>query len=457
MTIALVMSWLGVSSIASAGPILDWMFPGMAARREARRAAWSAPGTTTYHIPVSAYYGSYPAWNATGQAYANTSLMPTTAYRTVWSPVPVTTYSPVTYVNPLAPGTVNDMQACTGYSWEARRVPYISYSPGASYTPTYNGTTSYYGGGAYAPAAWGTPQAVTTNYGSAVSYSAPVVTPMATTGAYAPTTSIAPATYYEGTTGSYPAAPSCSGCGYATGEAFAPTTAPQGAYTLPSAPPTVPSYDYGNGDTTGTYSSPPSGGVPADQQPSLITPGTSPQIESPPGAGAQYVPPSNAMGSRMVPVPRQASQQAGLVQRQSPQPLALTAPLNGVMTTAIPQSEPQRGAVQENYLRPIPELDTDRRPWEPNLAPQAIPDLRSNEDRTASRPQTAQVPQVGAWEAVPIRWAVMSPERDRETRVQQIGTAVSTSNQGHAPASANSPAVGSAEGWESDVWRPVSR
>lgn len=59
---------------------------------------------------------------------------PTTAYRSVWAPVPVTQYRPVGYVNPLSTGTQTNMLPCSSSEWQARRVPYTSYQPSSLFS-----------------------------------------------------------------------------------------------------------------------------------------------------------------------------------------------------------------------------------------------------------------------------------------------------------------------------------
>ena len=107
------------SSVCQGGPILDWLFPNRASRRAA-----SNVGQVTYRVPVTAYQNNFSGFS------------PTTSYRTVWAPIPVTQYRPVSYVNPLSSGTQTNMMPCRTQQWQARRVPYTAYQP-----------TSLFGGG----------------------------------------------------------------------------------------------------------------------------------------------------------------------------------------------------------------------------------------------------------------------------------------------------------------------
>lgn len=124
---ACLTSGLLTPSLAESATLLQWMFPRAAARRAARRTAYS-PWTTTYYSPTAcntcnqttAYYGggcSTCSSQQTGWYYR-----PQTQYRTVWSQVPVTSYRPVTTAYAVT-------QPCTSYSWQARRVPYVTYRP----------------------------------------------------------------------------------------------------------------------------------------------------------------------------------------------------------------------------------------------------------------------------------------------------------------------------------------
>lgn len=108
--------WMTVISIptsAEAGPLLDWLF---------RR---NRPPATT------AYYGAQPA-GCCGNAYCEQTVVryvPQVAYRTVWQPVPVTTYRRTTHCNPQTGLPMTCTRPCTTYTYQARRVPYTTYRP----------------------------------------------------------------------------------------------------------------------------------------------------------------------------------------------------------------------------------------------------------------------------------------------------------------------------------------
>ena len=105
-----------VPTESEAGPLLDWLFK----RREARRLAMS------------------PAGCCGDGAYCEQTVVnyvPQTSYRTVWQPVPVTTYRRTTHCNPTTGLPITCTRPCTSYTYQARRVPYTSYRPVYSKVP----------------------------------------------------------------------------------------------------------------------------------------------------------------------------------------------------------------------------------------------------------------------------------------------------------------------------------
>ena len=58
---------------------------------------------------------------------------PRPIYRSSWFRVPVTRYRAVPVANPLAMGTVSQLQPCNTYTWQHRRLPVSSYRPFHSY------------------------------------------------------------------------------------------------------------------------------------------------------------------------------------------------------------------------------------------------------------------------------------------------------------------------------------
>ena len=161
---------------ADAAGLLDWLFPRRAERvqrRLQRRLARVGGSSNAYTTGYRGYGGTAATngyayqpgtWNGWSQIPANSATAfsglnsgwsgvrtagyaPTTSYRTVWTPVPVTTYKP------SASGC---QTPCNSYSWQARRVPYTTYQPStgfANVAPTLPATT-------------GCDTCTTTNYGS---------------------------------------------------------------------------------------------------------------------------------------------------------------------------------------------------------------------------------------------------------------------------------------------------
>ena len=115
---------LAVPVESEAGPLLDWLFR----RREARRLALSPTG----------YCGNGAYCEQTVVNY-----VPQTSYRTVWQPVPVTTYRRTTHCNPTTGLPITCTRPCTTYTYQARRVPYTSYRPVYSTVPVSGRTVNY--------------------------------------------------------------------------------------------------------------------------------------------------------------------------------------------------------------------------------------------------------------------------------------------------------------------------
>ena len=85
--------------------------------------------------PTVAYYPTTatpaPA-AACGPGYCEQTVLryvPQTAYRTVWQPVPVTTYRRTVSYNPANGLPMTCTQPCTSYTYQARRVPYTTFRP----------------------------------------------------------------------------------------------------------------------------------------------------------------------------------------------------------------------------------------------------------------------------------------------------------------------------------------
>jgi hypothetical protein len=202
--------------------------------------------------PTVAYYGAVPAPAAAASATPSAAVpsssggpgyceetvvryVPEVAYRTVWQPVPVTTYKRTVNYNPSTGLPITCTQPCTTYTYQARRVPYTTFRPVYTQVPV-------------SPSAPAIP--VMTTPISTV----PVASPSACTNCE---TSVAPSytPYYDGGSGaapSYPSAPTTTNPPGATPwEPVAPTQAAPGASDW--APP------YGNSGSAD----------PADQKPRI--------------------------------------------------------------------------------------------------------------------------------------------------------------------------------------------
>ena len=77
-----------------------------------------APAVT----PANSGYGPIPV----GVPQTVPSYLPTSQYDTVWNRTPVTYYRPVTSFDPRFGTTVTSLQPCTGYQYQASRVPMIA-------------------------------------------------------------------------------------------------------------------------------------------------------------------------------------------------------------------------------------------------------------------------------------------------------------------------------------------
>ncbi|MEZ6114976.1 MAG: hypothetical protein R3C28_00135 [Pirellulaceae bacterium] len=113
--LVLVVSQLALLALpqsASAGPLLDWLL-----RRRANRTTAYYPGACN-----TCSDGSYCEQTVV-------QYVPQVAYRTVWQPVPVTTYQKTVSCNPATGLPIECTKPCTSYTYQARRVPYTTYRP----------------------------------------------------------------------------------------------------------------------------------------------------------------------------------------------------------------------------------------------------------------------------------------------------------------------------------------
>jgi hypothetical protein len=117
---------LNLPSTGDAGPLCDWLF---------RRHQYAQPVVANYPQPVVA---NYPPAGGCGAAYCEQTVVryvPQVAYRTVWQPVPVTSYRRTSYCNPATGLPMTCVQPCTSYTYQARQVPYTTYRPVYSTVP----------------------------------------------------------------------------------------------------------------------------------------------------------------------------------------------------------------------------------------------------------------------------------------------------------------------------------
>ncbi len=196
-----------------------------------------------------------PPYISPGVPVQSVSYVPQTAYRTVYSPVPVTTLSPVTSCDPCSGCPTTSMVPTTTYVQRPVVVPYTTYRP----------VYSTYYAPAPAPACCAAPACGCGACGGACATPAPATT------YYQPS-----ASYYQPSTSYYqPSAvvPGAPGCGCAAHAAPAYSGAPVPAYS--GAP--APAYN-----STSTYApayAPPSSYPPSGQ--TIVSPapnGTSPYV-----------------------------------------------------------------------------------------------------------------------------------------------------------------------------------
>ncbi|MCA9147758.1 MAG: hypothetical protein KDA92_00600 [Planctomycetales bacterium] len=115
LVVATIGGQLAAPANLQAGPILDWLFH--------RNRTPVVPVTTNYAPNTT---------GCCGAAYCEQTVLryvPQVAYRTVWQPVPVTTYKRTVSYNPSTGLPITCTQPCQTYTYQARRVPYTTYRP----------------------------------------------------------------------------------------------------------------------------------------------------------------------------------------------------------------------------------------------------------------------------------------------------------------------------------------
>jgi hypothetical protein len=133
------------SETVNAGVLMDALINNRNAAYPAQTYRAATPVTAGY-APVANYanvvsnYGTYTSNYAPAVTPANSgygpipvgvqqtvpSYLPTAQYDTVWNRTPVTYYRPVTSFDPRLGTTVTSLQPCTGYQYQASRVPMIA-------------------------------------------------------------------------------------------------------------------------------------------------------------------------------------------------------------------------------------------------------------------------------------------------------------------------------------------
>jgi len=428
-------TWLGMASTGDAT-----LFGCLRNRQTAYRVPTTcgtcgATPTTTYSIPVpnysipvTAYYpqptngcgcqtaAPVASTTAARPIFAGWSA-PQTNYRTVWGQVPVTYYRPVAGAIPAA----TSLQPCTGYTYEARRVPYYAHATAAAPVTAYLPTTTAFSGVAPIATGW-------TTSSSSVAYAYP--------SSAAPVTTV---NSWPGYASAQVFSPSCSATVPQVPQTRCSATAPQSSCAscgsvVPGGPASNVTYEAPATGYTVPGSQPlgaPLGGgsqlqqVPADTRPQLEP---TPQAES---AKPSYRPPSSYGG---VPSPSDAgegetSYQPPLLDRDFGSPPRTYAPPqgSGFRGANNVRPAPVQPAKSQPLIRPIPDPDRRLRPWSEDQAPS----LLDAEERTALRQNTK-------WDAVPILW--QKEEGDHAPRVK--------------------PAVDSSEidsRWDDSGWLPSSR
>ena len=346
-----------------AGLMLSTPAGGLLAARHVHTSRLSAGVLSHVHVCLSRDHGDCPG--SCGGTCGTCSAVPQTSYRSVLSPVPVTTFQPVQ----VGAGTY--LQPCATTSYQVQRTPVSNFLAMPTWTtPATTGCSSC----GYAP----------------------------TTSAYSPTSSCATCSSYAPSLSGYASpsqfAPSSScDCNAATGGSTyaSPYAVDSSGVSATPWTPVDPSEANGLG-TPGTDS------VPADVRPNLSQPmsSSSPSASSyqrptvsytdtgyaAPAVGASR---PNTLGNDAPPAPWYPPQRAD----------------QAAATSSMESAPPFRPIPDPRPHRPRVELSSEPDSIERNLFPSR------GELHTAARPQlyTAARPTT-RFEAVPIRWEI-NPRR----------------------------------------------
>ena len=390
--------------------------------------AYSVPNAvypvTSYSLPVTVNYpqASHRCGCHSAQQTAITGVArpvwgnwaaPTTTYRTVWAQVPTTYYRPNAVVPSVNCAATTTLQPCSGYSWQARRVPYY----------VQRNTMPVAQVSAYLPVARGTSQSVAALPSAAPIASEWTAAPNSVVHAYPNTTQTTPlADTRVGYANSQAFSPSCpatvSGNNSSHGSSNRPGN-PVGQATYPSpvtTRPTAPStFDPGSSGTgfysDGSQLQP----VPAEQKPNFA-----PTIDSTiHGVGQDNENPTSLRHEPALP-------SDGVNQLDIDENLNSVSPPSRFEGPSY-----QRREIRQNYVPPNTTLRSTQSPRDPrNSSPsvQPIPDpnrqldpwsedqppsLLDAGERTARR-ATAK------WDAVPISWQEEVPRQQPPTVVPAL-------------------------------------
>jgi predicted enzyme related to lactoylglutathione lyase len=116
----------GVAGVGSVVPAGGAVSVGQYPAAGAAQVTWAPDGGT---LAGGAWGAAMPATAMAGTAtvpgpvVGPTVVVPQTSYRTVWYRIPVTSFRPVTTVDPATGALVTTMSPCVTYTWQARRVP----------------------------------------------------------------------------------------------------------------------------------------------------------------------------------------------------------------------------------------------------------------------------------------------------------------------------------------------
>jgi hypothetical protein len=390
--------------------------------------------------PVTAYYPPTTTAPAApgascGPATCEQTVLryvPQVAYRTVWQPVPVTTYRRTVSTNPATGLPITCTQPCTTYTYQARRVPYTTFRPVYATEPVVTAPAATVAPTTIAPAPSSCSNCAAASPAQPY-YSSPATTPGYTAPSYTTPSYTAP---------SY-TAPSYTAPSYTAPSADGSATAPQATPWEPvDSGPTAPSGGFEAGGGTGAGSS-----DPASQRP-RISPSIDPNLnrgsswQQPSGAPAAAAPANSSITSQGFPSSTPAAsgtQSRGTDPAMTPwttvRPEVATPPsfpssnFNSDPAPSTTGGQWRTDSQQPSpyTVRPLPKVEPEA-PRATDPAADVPPLLNDPRDRTAIRPIPAQ--------PIPTRWAsnrIEWPERTVGHEAELVPDATGERTQGEAP------------------------